>query len=105
LAFIEEFGPLFRHIKGKHNKIADALSRLELDDSSEESKLEKPTTAQCKAAIISRSDIIDDKLSATDGFEMIESFGINLRRKTKMRTSNFLCNFPKLQKCKIKINR
>jgi hypothetical protein len=25
---IEEFGPEFRHIKGKHNLIADALSRL-----------------------------------------------------------------------------
>jgi hypothetical protein len=34
---IEEFGPEFRHIKGKHNFIADALSRLDLDDSSEES--------------------------------------------------------------------
>ena len=32
---IEEFGPEFRHIKGKHNLIADALSRLELDDSSQ----------------------------------------------------------------------
>jgi hypothetical protein len=30
---IEEVGTEFRHIKGKHNLIADALSRLELDDS------------------------------------------------------------------------
>jgi hypothetical protein len=30
---IEEFGPKFRHIKDKHNLIADALSRLELDES------------------------------------------------------------------------
>jgi hypothetical protein len=30
----EECGPEFRNIKGKHNLIADALSRLELDDSS-----------------------------------------------------------------------
>jgi hypothetical protein len=29
---IEEFGPEFRHIKGKHNLIADALSRLETDE-------------------------------------------------------------------------
>jgi hypothetical protein len=36
---IEEFGPESRHIKGKHNLIYDALSRLDLDDSSEESKL------------------------------------------------------------------
>jgi hypothetical protein len=40
---IEEFGAELRHIKGKHNLIADALSRLELDDSSNESNLEKPT--------------------------------------------------------------
>jgi hypothetical protein len=38
---IEEFGPEFRHIKSKHNLKADALSRLELDDSSKESNLEK----------------------------------------------------------------
>jgi hypothetical protein len=31
---IEEFGQDFRHIKGKHNLIDDALSRIELDDSS-----------------------------------------------------------------------
>jgi hypothetical protein len=30
----KEFGPGFRHIKGKHHLIADALSRIELDDSS-----------------------------------------------------------------------
>jgi hypothetical protein len=51
---IEEFGPELRHIKGKHNLIADALSRLDLDDYSEESKLKKPT-ALCMAAIISRT--------------------------------------------------
>jgi hypothetical protein len=28
------------------------------------------------AAIISRSEILDDKLLVTDGFEMDESFGI-----------------------------
>jgi hypothetical protein len=50
---IEEFGPEFRHIKGKNNLIDDSLSRIELDDSSEEANLEKPT-AQYRAAIISR---------------------------------------------------
>jgi hypothetical protein len=35
---IEKNGPEFRHIKGKRNLKADALSRLDLDDSSEESK-------------------------------------------------------------------
>jgi hypothetical protein len=58
---IEEFGPEFRHIKGIHNVIADALSRLELDDSKIESNLEKPT-AQCMAAIISRTEISSDEL-------------------------------------------
>jgi hypothetical protein len=53
--------------------IADALSRIELDDSTEEFKLEKPK-AQCMAAIISRSEILDEKLSALDGFEMAESW-------------------------------
>jgi hypothetical protein len=66
---IEEFGPEFRHIKGKHNLIADALSRLDYDASSKESTLEKPT-ALCMAAIISRTEIINDELSPTDGFEM-----------------------------------
>jgi hypothetical protein len=51
---IEKFGPEFRHIKVKHNLIDDALSRLELDDSKIEFNFEKPT-AQCMAAIISRS--------------------------------------------------
>jgi hypothetical protein len=72
LLLIEKFGPEFRHIKGKHNLIADALSRLALDDSSEESKLEKPT-ALCMAAIISRTEIINDELSPTYGFETAEA--------------------------------
>jgi hypothetical protein len=79
---IEEFEPEFRHIKGKHNLIADDLSRLDLDDSSEESRLKKPT-AICMAAIISRTEIINNKLSPTDGFEMDEAFGIKSKKKTK----------------------
>jgi hypothetical protein len=35
------------------------------------------------AAIISRSEILNDKLSATDDFEMDESFGIKTTKKTK----------------------
>jgi hypothetical protein len=80
---IEEFGPEFRHIKGKHNLIADALSRLELDDSKIESNFEKPT-AQCMAAIISRTEIINDEPSPTDGFEMAEAFGMKSKKKTKV---------------------
>jgi hypothetical protein len=47
----------------------------ELDDSSEESNLGK-TTSLCMAAIISRTEIINDELSPTDGFEMTEAFGL-----------------------------
>jgi hypothetical protein len=101
---IEEFGPEFKYIQGKHNLIADALSRLEMKDSSDESILDKPTH-KCMAAIISRTKIINDKLSPPDGFKMSESFGIKSKRKPKMRTTNFQCKFPTFQKCKIKINR
>jgi hypothetical protein len=72
---IEEFGPEFRHIKGKHNLIDDSLSKLDLDDSSEESNLEKPTVL-FMASIVSRTEISNDELSPTDGFEMAEAFGI-----------------------------
>jgi hypothetical protein len=85
---IEEFGPSFRNIKGKHNLIADATSRLAFDDSSEESKLEKPT-ALCMAATISRTDIINDELSPTYGFEMAEAFGIKSKKKTKNEDYKF----------------
>jgi hypothetical protein len=35
------------------------------------------------AAIISRTEIINDKLSHRDGFEMAEAFGIKTKKKTK----------------------
>jgi hypothetical protein len=41
-----------------------------------------PTT-QCMAAIISRTEIINDELSPTDGFEMDEAFGTKYKKKTK----------------------
>jgi hypothetical protein len=71
--------------------IADALYRLEKDESSDESSSENPT-AQCMAAIISRSEIINDKRS-TDGFEMAQSFFLKQKRKPKMKNMNFLCKF------------
>jgi hypothetical protein len=46
-----------------------------MEDSSDETILDKPTH-QCMAAIVSRTIIIYDKLSPSDGFEMDESFGI-----------------------------
>jgi hypothetical protein len=45
-----EFGPEFRYIKGKHNLIADALSRLEMEPSEQRDK----PTFQCMAAIMNR---------------------------------------------------
>jgi hypothetical protein len=94
---IEEFGPEFRNIKGKQNLIADALSRLELDDSKIESKFEKPT-AQCMAAIISRTEINDYELSPADGFEMAESFGMKSKKKTKDEDYEFPMQIPFIAK-------
>jgi hypothetical protein len=94
---IEEFGPEFRHIKGKHNLIADALLWLDLDDSSEESNLEKPTFL-CMAAIISRTEIINDELSPTDGFEMAEAFGIKYKKKNKDEDYDFPVQIPYIAK-------
>jgi hypothetical protein len=99
-----KIGPEFRHIKGEHNLIADALSRLDLDDSSEEYKLEKPTDL-CMAAIISRTEIINDELSPLDGFEMAEAFGIKSKKKTKYEDYEFPMQISYIKKCKIKTNR
>jgi hypothetical protein len=35
------------------------------------------------AAIFSRTEIMNDKLSPSDGFEMAESFGIKSKKKIK----------------------
>jgi hypothetical protein len=58
---IEEFGPELKYIQGKHNLIADALSRLKIKDSSDKSILDKPTLT-CMSAIISRTKNIKDEL-------------------------------------------
>jgi hypothetical protein len=47
--------------------------------SSDESILDKPTH-HCMEAIISRTKIINDKLSPSDGFIMAESFGIKNKK-------------------------
>jgi hypothetical protein len=59
-----------------------------MEDSSDESILDKPTN-QCMAAIISRAKIINDKLSPSDGFEMAESFGNKSKNKTKDEDHEF----------------
>jgi hypothetical protein len=41
------------------------------------------------ASIISRSEILNDKLSTTDGFEMAESFGNKIKNKTKDEAYKF----------------
>jgi hypothetical protein len=75
-----------------------------MKDSSDESSLDKPTH-NCMVSIISRTKIIKDELSPSDGFEMAESLGMKTEKKPKMMSINFQCNFPTLQKCKIKIKR
>jgi hypothetical protein len=90
---IEEFGAEFKYIQGKHNLIADALSCLEMEDSSDEPILDKPTH-QCMAAIILRTKIINDKLSPSYGFEMAESFCIKTKEKTKDEDYEFPMQIP-----------
>jgi hypothetical protein len=70
---------------------------IEVDDSSEESNLER-STAQCMAIIISRSEILNDKLSVTDGFEMAESYGIKTKKKTKDGDYKFPMQTPSIAK-------
>ena len=70
---IKEFGPEFKYIKGKHNLIADALSRLELNPE------EKPT-AQCMVAFITRTPNLEQTLTP-DHFEMAENFGIDTKER------------------------
>jgi hypothetical protein len=53
-----------------------------MEYSSVEPIINKPTN-QCMAATISRTKIINDKLSPLDGFKMAESFGIKIKEKTK----------------------
>jgi hypothetical protein len=50
------------------------------------------------AAIISRTEILDYKLSATDGFEMAESFGIKSKKKTKDEDYKFPMQIPYIAK-------
>jgi hypothetical protein len=68
-----------------------------MKDSSDESILDK-RTHQCMVAIISRTKIINDKLSPSDGFEMAESFGIKSKKKTKDEDHEFLMQIPYIAK-------
>jgi hypothetical protein len=68
-----------------------------MEDSSDKSILDK-TKHQCMAAIISRTKIINDKLSPSDGFEMDESFGIKSKKKTKDEDHEFKIKINRLEK-------
>jgi hypothetical protein len=46
------------------------------------------------AAIISRTEIINDELSPTYGFEMAEAFGIKSKKKTKDEDYEFPMQIP-----------
>jgi hypothetical protein len=50
------------------------------------------------AAIISRTEIINDELSPTDGFEMAEAFGIKFKKKTKNEDYEFPMQIPFIAK-------
>jgi hypothetical protein len=50
------------------------------------------------AAIISRTEIIHDELSPTDGFEMAEAFGIKSKNKTKDEEYEFPMQIPYIEK-------
>jgi hypothetical protein len=59
--------------------------------------LKKPT-AQCMAAIISRTEMINDELSPTYGFEMAEAFAIKYKKKTKDEDYEFSMQTPFIAK-------
>jgi hypothetical protein len=54
------------------------------------------------AAIISKTDIINDELYPTDGFEMDEAFGIKYKKKTKDEDCKFPMQIPYIAKMKDK---
>jgi hypothetical protein len=56
-------------------------------------------------AIISRTEIINDELSPTDGFELAESFGIKSKKKTKDEDYEFPMQITYIEKVQNKDNR
>jgi hypothetical protein len=50
------------------------------------------------AAIISRTKIINKELSASDGFEMAEAFGVKSKKKTKDEEYEFRMQIPYIAK-------
>jgi hypothetical protein len=46
------------------------------------------------AAIISRTEIINDELSPADCFEMAEAFGMESKKKSKDEGYDFLMQIP-----------
>jgi hypothetical protein len=52
----------------------------------------------CMAAAISRTEIINDELSPTDGFEMAGAFGIEYEKKTKNKDYEFPMQIPYISK-------
>jgi hypothetical protein len=54
------------------------------------------------AAIISRTEIINDELSPTDDFAMAEAFGIKSKKKTKDEEYKFPMQIPCIAKMQVK---
>jgi hypothetical protein len=53
---------------------------------------------KCTVAIISRTKIINDELSPSDGFEMAESLGMKSKKKTKDEDHEFPMQIPYIAK-------
>jgi hypothetical protein len=69
---LEEFGPEYEHIAGKDNIVADALSRLELDDGSKDPKVEGQVMAHLMCTLIRDESIFVPE--ASDVLGMAECF-------------------------------
>jgi hypothetical protein len=74
---VEEFGQKFRYIKGKHNLISGALSRLEMEPLDSQYK----PTPQFMAATLTRTECILDELDP-DLFENAKNFGESTEERT-----------------------
>ena len=84
---LEEFGPEYRHIAGKDNVVADALSRLEMDsDEDSMDRLPKDGTAQVAATcmcMLMRDESYDIP-SAMDSALMADCFLNNVTKEQEL---------------------
>ena len=80
---LEEFGPEYVHVAGKDNVVADALSRMDMDDDSK-----AMVSAYCMATLSRNEEAMSDK-------ELLEEcFGVHTRRNKDIPTVEELEQFP-----------